>query len=161
MRHLMLIGAALLLSACSASPSPVVRATAIPVATPQPLPTSTPRTAARPGVGDVGWIYATRTAGGSADSVPVAGNADDFFAYLKASRAKDDVGMQQLFRDNRLISISTGTQARVIDSIDAPYDIVQVRFIDGEWPTTTGWLDHLWMVAQLPDGFIHPTQTPR
>lgn len=133
-----------------------VRATVGAVA---PTATSVPARPAlgHPKIGENGWIYAERATGEPANQVGVSGSPSDSIAFWKSLNAKDDIGVQQLFRTNRLMLIAVGTRVLVIDSLKSDIDLLQVRFIDGEWPTTTAWLESLWIVSRLPPGFTPPT----
>jgi len=166
-----LVVSVLLVAACSAPPvtppppKPNLSATVetqVRATVAAALPTPKPRsiTAA---IGEDGFLYATRISDGTAvDEVPTAATSNNFVAYLKAARAHDDVGIQNLLVFRKLQMIRTGTRAKVIDTVQDLVDIAQVRFIDGDWPTGTAWLDHTWVVAQLPADFVRarPTPTP-
>lgn len=112
-----------------------------------------------PKVGGNGWIYAERTSGGVAEQVPVSGSPSDSIALWKSVNANDTVGVQELTHTGRLVGISVGTRVLVIDSLTSTIDLLEVRFIDGEWPTTTGWLQSGWVVSGLPPGFAPPPRS--
>jgi len=142
MRYAVFLVPALILVACSA-----------------PLPMPSVLTASHPAVGEQGWIYAELKSGGVAKSINVAATAAEYTALRKALNAKDDVGVRNLLLTTRYPEAAIGTRVLVIDTAHTLVDLVEVRFIDGEWARTTGWTEQYWVVSRLPDGFT-PVPAP-
>lgn len=142
----------------------LVPPTAIPTRPPNtrvpPTATPTPFTAPAPKIGETGWIYAELASGGTAKQVPISGSPSDSIAYRKSVIANDKVGVQELFSSLHLVPVAVGTRVLVIDSFEGQADLLEVRFIDGPWATTTGWLDSSWVVSRLPLGFVVPVPPP-
>lgn len=156
MRFLLLVP--LLVVGCSAparaAPTPNVSATvnaavraSVTALAPTPAPTSD-----RPTIGENGWIYAKKQDGTTAERVPVSGNPSDSIAYRKAVDANDAIGVEDLFRSGRFVQMPVRTRVLVLDlDRSGRVDLAHVRFAEGTYSGTTGWLEHSWIVRALPN----------
>jgi hypothetical protein len=73
--------------------------------------------------------------------VPAAATADDLGDYIKATAMKDSIGVQEMFRQGRLMDIAGDTRVHVIDA-DArlAVGISRVRVLEGPLAGTAVWV---------------------
>jgi hypothetical protein len=73
--------------------------------------------------------------------VPAAATADDLGDYVKAVAMKDNLGVQEMSRQERLLDISGGTRVHVIDlAARFAVGMSRVRVLDGPLAGTAVWV---------------------